>query len=178
MILYKKLLDIDRKGTMSKAMTPVYKLKKKNKQIYVQNGIKTLAQENLFILKRLLEKKGNIDNQKLKKDFQKSQEYKNNICNFPSINSNKIKKVNEKPNQNLHYNTNNNKTLPAIVNGINNNNLNKRYYKDVLLKKNANLIKKTKKIEKEKKLEKKDIMSDNGSGSRSGESENEGSVIG
>ena len=177
MILYKKLLDIDRKGTMSKAMTPVYKLKKKNKQIYVQNGIKTLAQENLFILKRLLEKKGNIDNQKLKKDFQKSQEYKNNICNFPSINSNKIKKVNEKPNQNLHYNTNNNKTLPAIVNGINNNNLNKRYYKDVLLKKNANLIKKTKKVEKEKKLEKKDIMSDNGSGSRSGESENEGSVI-
>lgn len=177
MILYKKLLDIDRKGTMSKAMTPVYKLKKKNKQIYVQNGIKTLAQENLFILKRLLEKKGNIDNQKLKKDFEKSQEYKNNICNFPSINSNRIKKVNEKPNQNLHYNTNN-KTLPAIVNGINNNNLNKRYYKDVLLKKNANLIKKTKKIEKEKKLEKKDIMSDNGSGSRSGESENEGSVIG
>ena len=172
MILYKKLLDIDRKGTMSKAMTPVYKLKKKNKQIYVQNGIKTLAQENLFILKRLLEKKGNIDNQKLKRDFQKSQEYKNNICNFPSINSNKIKKVNEKPNQNLHYNTNNNKTLPAIVNGINNNNLNKRYYKDVLL------IKKTKKIEKEKKLEKKDIMSDNGSGSRSGDSENEGSVIG
>ena len=35
MILYKKLLDIDRKGTMSKAMTPVYKLKKKNKQIYI-----------------------------------------------------------------------------------------------------------------------------------------------
>ena len=171
MILYKKLLDIDRKGTMSKAMTPVYKLKKKNKQIYVQNGIKTLAQENLFILKRLLEKKGNIDNQKLKRDFQKSQEYKNNICNFPSINSNRIKKVNEKPNQNLHYSTNN-KTLPTIANGVNNNNLNKRYYKDVLL------IKKTKKIEKEKKLEKKDIMSDNGSGSRSGDSENEGSVIG
>ena len=35
MILYKKLLDIDRKGTMSKAMTPVYKLKKKiNKYMY------------------------------------------------------------------------------------------------------------------------------------------------
>ena len=135
-----------------------------------------MAQENLFILKRLLEKKGNIDNQKLKKDFQKSQEYKNNICNFPSINSNKIKKVNEKPNQYLHYN--NNKTLPAIANGINNNNLNKRYYKDVYLKKNANLNNKRKKIEKEKKLEKEDIMSDNGSGSRSGESENEGSVIG
>ena len=176
MILYKKLLDNDRKGTMSKAMTPVYKLKKKNKQIYVQNGIKTLAQENLFMLKRLLEKKGNIDNQKLKRDFQKSQEYKNNICNFPSINSNRIKKVNEKPNQNLHYSTNN-KTLPTIANGVNNN-LNKRYYKEVLLKKNSNLIKKTKKIEKEKKLEKKDIMSDNGSGSRSGDSENEGSVIG
>ena len=128
------------------------------------------------MLKRLLEKKGNIDNQKLKRDFQKSQEYKNNICNFPSINSNRIKKVNEKPNQNLHYSTNN-KTLPTIANGVNNN-LNKRYYKDVLLKKNANLIKKTKKIEKEKKLEKKDIMSDNGSGSRSGDSENEGSVIG
>lgn len=122
-----------------------------------------------------LNKKGNIDNQKLKKDFQKSQEYKNNICNFPTINSNRIKKVNEKPTQNLHYSSNN-KTLPTIANG--NNNLNKRYYKEVLLKKNANLIKKTKKIEKEKKLEKKDIMSDSGSGSRSGESENEGSVIG
>lgn len=161
---------------MSKVMTPVYKLKKKNKQIFVQNGIKTLAQENLFILKRLLEQKGNIDNQKLKKDFQKSQEYKHNICNFPTINSNRIKRVNEKVNQNLHYSSNN-KTLPAIVNS-NNNKLNKRYYKEVLLKKNTNLIKKTKKIEKEKKLEKKDIMSDNGSGSRSGDSENEGSVIG
>ena len=135
-----------------------------------------MAQENLFILKRLLEQKGNIDNQKLKKDFQKSQEYKNNICNFPTINTNRIKRVNEKVNQNLHYSSNN-KTLPAIVNS-NNNKLNKRYYKEVLLKKNTNLIKKTKKIEKEKKLEKKDIMSDNGSGSRSGDSENEGSVIG
>ena len=173
MILYKKLLDIDRKGTMSKVMTPVYKLKKKNKQIYIKNGIKTLAQENLFILKRILEKKGNIDNQKLKKDFQKSQEYKNNICNFPSINANRIKKVNEKINQNLH--STNNKTLPSIINGINNK-LNKCYYKDVLLKKNTNFIKKTKKIEKEKKLEEKDIMSDNGNGG-SGDSENEGSVI-
>ena len=95
MILYKKLLEIDknRRNKLSQNAPPVFNFKKKNKEKYVQNEIKTLAQENLFMLKRLLERTSNINNLKLKQDFEKNQEYKNNICKYPSINfySNKQK---------------------------------------------------------------------------------------
>ena len=90
MILYKKLQEIDknkkRKNIKNLATTYNFRKKNKNKEVYVQNGIKTLAQENLFMLKRLLERTSNINNRKLKQDFEKNQEYKHNICFYPSIN--------------------------------------------------------------------------------------------
>ena len=79
----------------------------------VQNEIKALAQENLIILKRLLDKTPNIDNQKLKKDFEKHQEYKNNICKFPTIGLNKKKRESNPTTGSLEY-KNNTKTLPSI----------------------------------------------------------------
>lgn len=97
MILYKKLLDIDknRKNKISQNIEPDLNFKKKNKQIRVQNQIRALAQENLFILKRLLERTSNINNKQLKKDFEKNQEYKLRRCLYPSINFYSNKKKNE-----------------------------------------------------------------------------------
>lgn len=99
MILYKKLQEIDknkkRKNFKNMATTYNFRKKNKNKETYVQNGIKALAQENLFMLKRLLERTSNINNRKLKQDFEKNQEYKHNICFYPSINFLSKNKVNE-----------------------------------------------------------------------------------
>ena len=99
MILYKKLQEIDknkkRKNIKNLATTYNFRKKNKNKEVYVQNGIKALAQENLFMLKRLLERTSNINNRKLKQDFEKNQEYKHNICFYPSINFLSKNKVNE-----------------------------------------------------------------------------------
>ena len=99
MILYKKLQEIDknkkRKNLNNLATTYNFKKKKIYKEIYIQNGIKALAQENLFMLKRLLERASNINNRKLKQDFEKNQEYKHNICFYPSINFLSKNKVNE-----------------------------------------------------------------------------------
>ena len=70
MILYKKLLEIDknRKKKFTQNYEPILNFKKKSKEIHVQNEIKALAQENLFILKRLLERNSNINNRKLKQN--------------------------------------------------------------------------------------------------------------
>ena len=88
MILFKKLLEIDKnkKKRLTKNFTTTTNLIKRNKRAYFQNEVKNLAQENLFMLKRLLEKTSSINNFKLMKDYEKNQEYKNNICFYPSIN--------------------------------------------------------------------------------------------
>jgi uncharacterized protein with gpF-like domain len=75
MILYQKLYDIDKNShkTISKSLKPVFKFKKRNREEQVKNEIKSLAQENLFILKKYLIKiqntvlkntKNNINNHK------------------------------------------------------------------------------------------------------------------
>ena len=87
MILYQKLYDIDKNGrkTMAKSFKPVFKFKKNQREVYVKNGIKTLAQENLFILKKLLNKNSDYNVIKLEKQYRQSQQYKKNICHYPSI---------------------------------------------------------------------------------------------
>jgi len=88
MILYQKLYDIDKNGrqTIAKSLKPVFRFKKNQREVYVKNGIKTLAQENLFILKKLLSKDSEYNFQKMEKEYQQSQKYKQNICHYPSIN--------------------------------------------------------------------------------------------
>ena len=56
MILYQKLCDIDKNGrqTISRSFKPAFQFKKNQREVYVKNEIKTLAQENLFILKKLI----------------------------------------------------------------------------------------------------------------------------
>lgn len=88
MILYHKLYDIDNNGsqTISKSLKPVFRYPKNKRAFIVKNEIRSLAQENLFILKRLLSKESEYNTQKLEKDFQKYQKYKKSICHYPSIN--------------------------------------------------------------------------------------------
>jgi hypothetical protein len=69
MILYQKLYDIDKNGTqtITKTMKPAFQFKKNNREEYVKNGIKLLAQENLFILKKLLNKNSEYSASKFEK---------------------------------------------------------------------------------------------------------------
>jgi len=177
MILYKKLLEIDkkRKIKISQNILPNLNFKKKNKEIKVQNDIKTLAQENLFMLKRLLEKTSNIDNRKLKEDFEKNQEYKNLKCNYPSINFYSNQKKNEPIITSFNYNQdkskNNTNTFPTLykISSLQFNNkrrthiskLDEQYYKNA--KKTKKLI-----IESEKNINKNEEENGSGSGSGSG----------
>ena len=94
MILYKKLNDISQNSHHSflKAIKPKFKTKKSQKDNVIINGIKTLAQENLFILKRLLTQESDYSAEKMRQKYKQTQKYKNNICHYPSINFNKTKK--------------------------------------------------------------------------------------
>ena len=88
MILYQKLYEIDKNGrqSISKSLKPVFRFKKNQREIFVKNGIRTLAQENLFILKKLLSKNSEYNFNRMEKEYQQSQKYKQNICHYPSIN--------------------------------------------------------------------------------------------
>lgn len=61
---------------------------RQNKNIHddlIKNGIKVLAQDNLFILKRLLEKESTYKKKNLENDYKRYQNYKSNICRYPAI---------------------------------------------------------------------------------------------
>ena len=88
MILYNKLYDIDKHGHQNilSSMKPVFRFKKNQRDSFVKNEVKKLAQENLFMLKRLLSKESEYSSLRLEKDFQRSQKYKRNICHYPYVN--------------------------------------------------------------------------------------------
>ena len=94
MAIYQKLANIDQNShhKFLKSMKSQYKQKRSQKESYVINGIKSLAQENLFILKRLITQESEYSAGKLIKKFKQSRKYKNIICRYPSINFNKTKK--------------------------------------------------------------------------------------
>ena len=184
MILYKKLLEIDknRKKKFTQNYEPVLNFKKKSKEIHVQNEIKALAQENLFILKRLLERNSNINNRKLKQDFEKNQEYKNIICNYPSINFYSNNQVNEPiiKSFNLKDKDNNNKSiLPTIYKmsslqfrkrKTNYNRLDEQYYKNA-----KKTLKTNPSTKNENFIEEKKSSSGSGNGSLDEDEKNNGS---
>ena len=93
MIIYRKLQDIElnSRQKLLKSIKPRYKTKRTPKDSYIINGIKSLAQENLFILKRLLTQESDYSAEKMKKKYKEIQKYKKNICHYPSINFNKTK---------------------------------------------------------------------------------------
>ena len=124
MILYHKLCDIDRNShkALSKSFTPAFQFKRNQREEYVKNEIKSLAQANLFILKKLLNKSSEYSVSKYEKEYQQSQKYKKIICRYPSINFTTPKNNNEPLVESYKFNTDHNKfklgkyhKLPKIV---------------------------------------------------------------
>ena len=193
MILYQKLYDIDKNGrkTMAKSFKPVFKFKKNQREEYVKNGIKTLAQQNLFILKKLLNKISDYNASKLEKQYRQSQQYKKNICHYPSIdfaNSNwKNETIVEsyKFNLNKRYKTDNNKLpkIGGVTIGTNNKSfltthggpLDRRYYKEATRSSRMNITQKsnfkTSHYGKRKEKEASNIDEESNEGSSSGKNE-------
>ena len=93
MIIYQKLSDIDKNSrqTFLKSTTPSFQFKKNQRETYIKNGIKALAQENLFMLKKLINQESEYKRDKFEQQYQESRRYKNNICHYPSINFNRTK---------------------------------------------------------------------------------------
>ena len=62
---------------------------RRNNDGYIKLGIMNLAQENLYMLKRLTEKKSEYSVKKMEQDYKRVQNYKKIKCNFPCINFSK-----------------------------------------------------------------------------------------
>ena len=109
MILYQKLYDIDKNGrqTISKSLKSAFKFKKNQREMFVKNEIKILAQENLFILYKLLNKNSEYSASKFEEQYQQSQKYKRIICHYPSIDFSNKNNNNEPIVQSYNFNTNN-----------------------------------------------------------------------
>ena len=93
--LYKRLYEIESKGykTIFGKIFENIENKGKSKNItFIKNSIKEIAQENLYMYKRLREKQPTYDMKKLLKDYKKNQYYKQNACRYPSIDFYKEKK--------------------------------------------------------------------------------------
>ena len=88
MKIYHKLADIDKTSRQNylKLTKPAFRFKRNQREIYVKNGIKVLAQENLFMLKKLITQESEYKADKFEQIYQQSRIYKNNVCRFPSIN--------------------------------------------------------------------------------------------
>ena len=97
MILYQKLFDIDKNShkTISKSLKPVFRFKKRNREELVKNEIKSLAQENLFILKKILNKNSEYSAKKYEEQYKQSQKYKRILCHYNCIDFTTSKNDNE-----------------------------------------------------------------------------------
>ena len=97
MILYQKLYDIDKNGhkSISKSLKPAFKFKKRNREELVKNEIKSLAQENLFILKKILNKNSEYSAKKYEEQYKQSQKYKKMLCHYNCVDFSTSKNNNE-----------------------------------------------------------------------------------
>ena len=163
MIIFQKLANIDHNShqTYLKSMKPQYKIKRSQKDSQIMNGIRSLAQENLFILKRLITQESEYSAEKLMKKYKESRKYKNNICHYPSINFYKTKTDTKPLIQTYELSPKKNK-LPKI-NGLSRRNfmtlqskyskyeLDPHYFKEAKKTKKNNTMTNTKRINNNKK---------------------------
>ena len=66
--MFKKLLDIDRNSNKTFIKSP-FILRKNPREAYVKNEIKTLAQDNLFMLKKLITLESEYKHDKFEKKY-------------------------------------------------------------------------------------------------------------
>ncbi len=145
MILYQKLYDIDRNKpkSTSNSLKPLFKLKKKNREEFVKNEIKSLAQENLFILKKILNKNSEYSAKKYEEQYKQSQKYKKMLCHYNSIDFYTSKSNNEPIVQSCNFcSKKSNQKLPKLsfkqkssfkvfrTTASRGGNLDERYYKE------------------------------------------------
>ena len=109
-----------------------------------------LAQQNLYMLKRLTEKKSEYSAKKMEEDYKKVQNYKKIMCNFPCINFNMKKRGLSSDNKN--YFKEKREFLPTI-NYINDGYLEKmeRKIKDKKKKEENKIVKNLFKNKEDKK---------------------------
>lgn len=105
---------------------------------HIKLGIMDLAQQNLYMLKRLTEKKSEYSVTKMESDYKRYQKYKKIMCNFPSINFNKVKRGFSSDNKN--YRTEMKESFPTL-----------NYINDGYLEKIGKKVKEKKMIEEEAK---------------------------
>ena len=140
-ILYDKLVSINKRDIKySKLMTPGYISNHRNNEGYIKLGIMNLAQQNLYMLKRLTEKKSEYSVKKMEEDYKKIQNYKKIMCNFPCINFNKKKRGYSSDNKD---NINEKREFFPTINYINDGYLDKmgRKIKDKKKKEGNKLVK-------------------------------------
>ena len=94
MILYNKLYYIDKYGhkKIRKQMKPIFQSTKQSLYGNKKYDIIRVAQENLFMLKRLSERTSFYNVDKWNQDYEASQYYKKNHCLHPPIDFNKTQK--------------------------------------------------------------------------------------
>ena len=87
MVLYRKLFDIDKFGHRKamKKMKPIFQFTKTTMAGNKKHEIIRVAQENLYMLKRLNERTSVYNVDKWNRDYEASQYYKRNHCQYPSI---------------------------------------------------------------------------------------------
>ena len=125
-VLYNKIISIENKRPSRKKLP--FELKKNTMVGYRKKEIVTMAQENLYMFKRLKEKTSYYDFGKFDKEYDKAQYYKRSHCSLlPSIDFSKNRRYFSLGN-NRRINTNNNYNNSSLVNNIdcsNSNNINK-----------------------------------------------------
>ena len=130
-----------------------------------------MAQENLFMLKKLITQESSYKADKFEQHFKESRRYKNNICHYPSINFNKSRSSTTPIVQSYDFNVKNYKifntegTLPKLKNGknrtnftalqtkyaITNRELDPHYFKEAVRTK-TNIFNKTKNEKNKKEI--------------------------
>ena len=94
MVLYNKLYNIDKLGHKKhlKKLKPIFQYKQNTMGGYKKHEIIRVAQENLFMLKRLNERTSFYNVEKWNKDYEASQYYKKNHCLYSPIDFNKTQR--------------------------------------------------------------------------------------
>jgi len=146
--IYQKLSEIDKSSQQTFLKSkPVILFKRNKNDSQIKNEIRTLAQENLFMLKKLITQESEYKHDKLEKFYLDTRKYKKNLCRFPVIDFNNTKSPTSSIVQGYKFSNNNNKMgkLPKLGDAkkrINftavhtrythkNNELDRHYFKEV-----------------------------------------------
>jgi hypothetical protein len=147
--IYQKLSEIDKSSqqTFLKSTKPVILFKRNKNDSQIKNEIRTLAQENLFMLKKLITQESEYKHDKLEKFYLDTRKYKKNLCRFPVIDFNNTKSPTKSIVQGYKFSNKNSKMgkLPKLgdtkkkINLTtihtrythNSNELDRRYFKEV-----------------------------------------------